>query len=85
MGLYVAFILRRDFVQEPIIKAGDPTKPHDDEDREGRRGDLALRGVIASQTDCVLDIQVINQKVKLSLNSRSSTSTACTDSLKRGA
>jgi len=58
--------------KEPIIKAGDPTKPHDDEDREGRRGDLVVRGVIASQTDCVIDIKVINQNA----NSRSSTSTA---------
>ena len=58
-----------------IIKAGGLTKPHDavhDEDREERRGDLVVRGAIALQTDCVIDIKVINQNA----NSWSSTSTA---------
>jgi hypothetical protein len=47
--------------KEPVIKMGDSSKAHDDEDREGRRGDLVVRGALASQTDCVIDIKVINQ------------------------
>ncbi len=71
--------------KEPIITAGYPTKPHNDEDREGRRGDLVVRGPIASQTDCVIDtiIKVINQNG----TSRSSLNVNiyCRKSLRRGA
>ncbi len=36
-------------------------KAHDEEDREERRGDLVVRGALASQTDCVIGIKIINQ------------------------
>ncbi len=32
--------------KEPVIKMGDSSKAHDDEDREGRRGDLVVRGAL---------------------------------------
>ncbi len=44
-----------------ILRKISQTLLKDDEDREGRRGDLVVRGALASQTDCVIDIKVINQ------------------------
>ncbi len=42
--------------KEHVTKMSDSHKAHDDEDRKGMRGNLVLRGALASQTDCVIDI-----------------------------
>ena len=47
--------------REPIIKVGDSSKPAGHGDRDGRRGDLVVRGVHAPQKDCITDTLVINQ------------------------
>ena len=59
-------------VKEPVTKVGDSTQPLDSADRDGRRGDLGVRGAFASQTDCVIDLKVMNLDAK----SRSKRSTA---------
>ena len=59
-------------MKEPVTKVGDSTKPLDHADRDGRRGDLCVRGAFASQTDCVMDLTVMNLDAK----SRCKSSTA---------
>ena len=47
--------------REPVIKVGDSSKPEGHRDRDGRRGDMLVRGVHALQKDCIYDFLVINQ------------------------
>ena len=45
---------------EPVIKKPDESKPEGHPDRKGKRGDVLVRGMHASQTDAIIDVRVVN-------------------------
>ena len=48
-------------ILEPVIRHGNPSLPEGHPERDGRIGDLLVRGgVHTSQTDAIIDVQVIH-------------------------